>query len=129
MKFISVLIIFGAILIGGAIIFLSNGANTGTTSLQNNVSIVDGKQIIEINAKGGYLPRNTIAQANMPTVIKVKTRGTFDCSAAIAIPSLGYRKNLPSSSDTLIDVPPQKEGSVLQGLCAMGMYSFSIKFN
>ena len=129
MKSTSVLLIFFAILISGTIIFLSNGTNTGDSSLQNNVSIVDGKQIIEINAKGGYLPRNTVAKANIPTVIKVKTNGTFDCSAAIAIPSLGYRKNLPPSSETLIDIPLQKEGSVLQGLCAMGMYNFSIKFN
>ncbi|OHA01392.1 MAG: hypothetical protein A3C11_02645 [Candidatus Sungbacteria bacterium RIFCSPHIGHO2_02_FULL_49_12] len=116
------------ILIGGAVLFSRGGTDAGATP-QNNISIVDGKQIIEIDAKGGYLPRNSVAKANIPTVIKVRTNGTFDCSAALVIPSIGYRKNLPSSGETLIELPSQKEGSTLQGLCAMGMYNFSVKFN
>jgi len=95
----------------------------------NNVNIVDGKQVIEINAKGGYSPRITTAKAGIPTVIKMKTNGSFDCSSALVIPSLDYRNNLPLSGETLIDVPAQKAGTKLQGLCAMGMYNFLIEFN
>lgn len=96
---------------------------------RDNVSIVDGKQVIAIEARGGYLPKNSVAQANMPTVLKVSTRGTFDCSAAISIPALGYRKNLPAQAETFIDVPPQAPGTTLRGLCAMGMYNFTVQFN
>lgn len=106
---------------------LSKGNNPNNNV--NNVSIVDGKQIIEINAKGGYTPRTTTAKAGIPTVIKMTTNGSFDCSSAVSIPSLNYRKNLPQSGETFIDVPAQKAGTKLQGLCAMGMYNFSIYFN
>ncbi len=116
------------VLIGGIVVLLRGGSAT-EAGKQDNVSIVDGKQIIEINAKGGYLPRNSIAKANTPTAIKIITQGTFDCSSAVVIPSLGYRRNLPPSGETFIQIPPQKEGVTLQGLCAMGMYNFSVKFN
>lgn len=129
MKATLVSIIIGAMVIGGAII-LSRGETTSEIAgEQNNVSIVDGVQIITIDAKGGYTPEESLAQANMPTVITMNTRGTFDCSSALVIPSIGYRKNLPPSGETRIDVPPQKEGTTMQGLCSMGMYNFSITFN
>ncbi|MCX6751225.1 MAG: cupredoxin domain-containing protein [Candidatus Nomurabacteria bacterium] len=123
--YISIIIVL--LLIWGAI-FLS-GNNKNSDGNVNNVSIVDGKQIIEINAKGGYAPRITTAKADIPTVIKMKTNGSFDCSSALVIPSLNYRNNLPLSGETLIDVPAQKSGTKLQGLCAMGMYSFTVEFN
>ncbi|HZX01083.1 MAG TPA: cupredoxin domain-containing protein [Candidatus Paceibacterota bacterium] len=131
-KITAISIFAAAILIGGIIIFIgwdSNLSDTASSQTINNVSMLDGKQIITISAKGGYLPRVTTAKADIPTIIKVDTRGTFDCSSALVIPSLGYRKNLPPSGETLIDVPPQKTGTSLQGLCAMGMYNFSINFN
>jgi len=118
----------------GAVLFIFN-ANKGQTSpltsmsSQNNVVTTEGKQIIEINAKGGYSPRTMTAKANTPTVLKVKTSGTFDCSSALTIPSLGYRTSLPPSGETLIEVPPQKVGSTLRGVCSMGMYSFEVNFS
>ncbi len=119
-----------AIIIIGASIFIAGGNNNNSASEKiNNVSIVDGKQFITISAKGGYSPRNTIAKAGVPTVIKVSTNGTFDCSSALRIPNLNYSNNLPSSGETLIDVPPQKIGTTIRGLCAMGMYNFSVNFN
>jgi len=129
MKLTVASVILALIFIGGAIIFARNGAKTDTAVSQNNVSVADGKQIIEIDAKGGYSPSVTIAKANIPTVIKVKTQGTFDCSSALVIQSIGYRANLPPSGETLIEVPPQEAGSTLRGMCAMGMYNFSVKFN
>ena len=126
---ISILVI--ALLIGGVMLLLNSGNNPKDNHQQvaGNVSVVDGKQIITINAKGGYLPRITSAKAGIPTVIAMNTQGTFDCSSAIAIPSLGYRSNLPPSGETLIDVPAQNAGTTLQGLCSMGMYSFAINFD
>ena len=128
MKKIIISIIAAVVFIGGAILLFSGGTKPATTG-QNNVSIVDGKQIVEINAKGGYSPRNTNAKANMPTVIKVTTNGTFDCSAVLTIPSMKYRAFLPPSGATEIEIPTQKSGSIIKGVCAMGMYNFAIQFN
>src|SRR3989344_1373972 len=126
MKATAISILFATVLIGGAIM-LSGGNGSNDTASQNadNVSVVDGKQIITINAKGSYSPRVTTAKAGVPTVIKVATNGTFDCTSALTIPSLGYRNNLPPSGETLIDIPPQKAGTTMRGLCAMGMYNFA----
>jgi plastocyanin domain-containing protein len=97
---------------------------TGST----NVSMVDGKQVIRITAKGGYAPRNTVAKANIPTTLNVETNGTFDCSSALVIPRVQYRASLPPSGTTTIDLPPQQAGTTIQGVCAMGMYGFAIAF-
>jgi len=125
MKLIWSAIILGVVIVG-TVLYITRG---GVVDTKNNVSIVEGKQVIQIIAKGGYSPRNSVAKAGMPTVLKIKTSGTFDCSSALVIPSLSYRANLPMSGETLIDVPTQPVGSTLQGICAMGMYSFSVQFN
>lgn len=104
-------------------------SNTAQTLASDNVRIENGKQIITINAKGGYFPKKTEAKSGIPTVIRMNTRGTFDCSSALTIPDIDYQKNLPPSGETDIDVPPHNPGTTLQGLCSMGMYSFSISFN
>jgi len=121
---IAVVLIVGAMVMAGG----RNGQSDNTQTV-NNVSIIDGKQIIEIDAKGGYSPRVTNAKAGLPTIIKVNTKATFDCSSALTIPSLGYSNHLPSSGNTLIDVPPQKAGAIVQGFCSMGMYNFQVKFD
>ena len=129
-KTTAISILIAAVLIGGAIVFSGGGKNSNAdTSAADNVSMARGKQIITISAKGGYFPKVTTAKAGIPTVIRVETQGTFDCTAALTIPSLGYRANLPPSGETLIGVPPQKVGTTMRGLCAMGMYNFSVSFN
>ena len=129
MKSVTISIIVAVALIGGAIFLVKGSGSDSTQTVANNASVVDGKQVIEISAKGGYSPKTTLAKADVPTVIKMKTEGTFDCSSAVSIPSLNYRKNLQPSGVTEIEVPPQKAGTTLQGLCAMGMYNFQVQFN
>jgi plastocyanin domain-containing protein len=75
------------------------------------------------------VPQNTNAKANTPTVLKVNTQGTFDCSASLVIPDLGYKQFLPPQGTTEITIPPQKPGTSLTGVCSMGMYNFTINFN
>lgn len=118
-----------AIAIIGGSIAISNSLSKSEAGSASNVSVVDGKQYIDITAKGGYSPRNTFAQANVPTILKIDTNGTFDCSAAVKIPSLNYYTILPPSGTSEVEIPPQQPGSKIQGLCVMGMYNFSITFN
>jgi len=136
MKATTIAIIVSIGILGAAIV-LSRGssservaattATTRTTSSPNNVTIIDGKQIIEIDARGGYSPRKSIAKAGIPTVIRFNTANTFDCSASVRIPSMGISKLLPQTGATDIDLGTQKAGP-LQGSCGMGMYPFEIEF-
>jgi plastocyanin domain-containing protein len=93
-----------------------------------NVVITDGVQYITINARGGYSPRTSAAQSGLPTKLVVKTNGTYDCSLALVIRSIGYQKILSQTGEEVIDLGMAEAGSSLQGTCSMGMYSFLIKF-
>ena len=129
-KIILIIIIVLSAFIIGMIFFLKDNSPKETSNQPlNNVSVVDGKQIISITAKGGYFPRITNAKADIPTTIKLNTKATFDCSSAIVIPGINYRSYLPPSGETIIDIPPQKAGSSMNGTCSMGMYGFVINFN
>ena len=121
-------ILVGVIAVGvlAAVIF-SDRLTVSPSAPLANVSLVDGVQVIDISARGGYFPAKTIAQAGVPTLLRVNTSNTFDCSSALRIPSLGINKNLPPSGVTEIPLGSPESG-VIQGVCSMGMYSFAIDF-
>jgi plastocyanin domain-containing protein len=128
MKGILISGVTGALIIAGAVLFSAGtGAPPEDIVGENNVSIVDGKQIIELDARGGYFPVKSTAQAGIPTIIRFNTRATFDCSSAVRIPSMNISRVLPQTGKTDIDVGVQKVG-VLEGTCGMGMYPFEIEF-
>jgi plastocyanin domain-containing protein len=127
------IIITLALIVGIGIVFMSGSKskNTDTNSQVSqfqNVEIKDGVQYVTIDAKGGYSPRVSTAKAGIPTKLIVKTNGTYDCSASLAIRSIGYQKILPQTGEETIDLGTPKAGP-LQGVCGMGMYSFSINFS
>ena len=131
MNKIASIIITIALVIGIGIVFFGqskkNSGQAGTESAQN-VEIRDGVQYVTINARGGYVPKVSSAQANIPTKLIVKTNGTYDCSASLVIRSIGYQKILPNTGEEMIDVGTPQTGT-LQGLCGMGMYNFAVNFN
>ncbi len=125
------------LLIGGSIAYISNtqcrGGACSAPSVDKKIEgirpeVIDGVQIIEITAKGGYAPRRTVAKAGIPTTIRVRTNGTFDCSSSLLIPQLNYHKLLPSSGVEDIEIPASDAKGTLRGLCSMGMYNFEIDF-
>ena len=120
-------IIIAVTLIGGSIFLLKNNPQTTNDAPVNNVSVVDGKQIINIHVKGGYQPTKSVAKIGIPTVLRFETGGTFDCSASIRIPSMNIGKILPPSGTTDIDLGTP-EITTLQGTCGMGMYPFEVDF-
>jgi sulfite exporter TauE/SafE len=93
----------------------------------SNVGIVNGVQIIELKVKGGYSPQKSVAQANVPTIIKFETNATYDCSSSIIIPSLNITKYLPQTGSTDINIGSQSVG-IFRGSCGMGMYPFEVDF-
>ena len=138
-KIISISIIIVALIIGG-VIFFGSPKNTGTVpepgievvsqnsdTASDNVKIVDGIQIIELRAKGGYTPGRSTAQAGIPTIIRFETNGTFDCSLSVRIPSLRISKFLQQTGITDINIGIPSVG-LFRGSCGMGMYLFEIDF-
>ncbi|MEK7480122.1 MAG: cupredoxin domain-containing protein [Patescibacteria group bacterium] len=124
-KPILISILVSVVLIGGAF-WLATQSSGGAAS--GTATIVDGIQYVDISAKGGYSPRVVTAKAGVPTVLRMKTSGTFDCSASLVIPKLSYQKFLQPSGTEEISIPGEKAQGTMQGLCSMGMYNFQIQF-
>ncbi len=118
-----------ALVVSIGIGFLGGSKNTAIGGSVQNVEIKDGIQYITVNAKGGYSPKVSSAKAGIPTKLIMKTNGTYDCSAALVIRSIGFQKILPQTGEEIIDLGTPKAGEPIQGLCGMGMYNFSINFN
>jgi plastocyanin domain-containing protein len=125
-------ILTGVFLFVALILVISSKAgNSGANNSGNNAAAVhmeDGKQVIEITAKGGFKPSNITAKSGTPTIIRMKTSSTFDCSSYIVISAIGVRESLPASGSRDYQVPAQASGSTINGSCGMGMYSFKINF-
>ncbi len=130
----SILVGVGAVVLIAIVTMASRPSNPKVTKYDvgqaaaTNVSMANGEQIVEISAKGGYSPRATVAKAGVPTIIRVKTNATFDCSSSLRIPAINYSQVLPATETTDITLPAQAAGSTLKALCSMGMYNFSINF-
>lgn len=127
------IIIIISLVVGIGIVFAGvssskNKVDTSTLQEGQNVEIKDGVQYISIDARGGYFPRVSTAQAGIPTKLIMNTKGTYDCSASLVIRSLKYQEILPQNGETIIDVGIPVAGEPLQGVCGMGMYNFSVNF-
>lgn len=107
-----------------------DGTTSGTvTKPQEGRAVLEnGIQYVDITVRGGYSPRVTKAQAGVPTVIRMKTENTYDCSIALVINDLNYQSYLQPSGVEEIPVPVEKTQGILQGMCSMGMYRFQIEF-
>lgn len=123
-------IIISIAIIGGTLYFVSekptNSENGGVARSQN-VEIKDGIQYVTVSAQGGYSPRMSSIQPNLPTKLIVKTNGTYDCSASLVVRSAGFQKILQPTGEEVIDLGTPKSGEKIQGVCGMGMYNFQIK--
>ena len=131
MNKIASIIIVIALVVGIGIIYLGrsdNNADSGGTKQTQNVEVRDGIQYITINVRGGYSPKVSTAQSNIPTKLVVKTNGTYDCSISLVIRSIGFQKILAQTGEEVIDLGTPQSNSTVQGTCGMGMYSFKLNF-
>lgn len=133
MKGTIIAIIIGGVIIAGTIVLTTPRGTNDTSSADatapstNNVYVEQGVQVIEIGARGGYIPERSVAKVGIPTTLRFTTRNTFDCSAAVSIPSLGVSELLPQTGTTDFDAGIPEPG-VLKGSCGMGMYPFEVVF-
>lgn len=130
---LSVLISVG--LVWGALVYEPNagagssGSDDGT--FENAPGVVreeNGIQYIRIVARGGYRPTQVAAKAGIKTILEVETQGTYDCSAALNIPQLGFQQFLQATGVTPIEIPQEYATGSLNILCSMGMYRSRIDF-
>ncbi len=130
-KNIIISIVISILLIGGTLFFISSNptSSNNETDKVKNVEIKDEVQYVKILASGGYSPRITQISSGLPTKLIVKTDGTYDCSAALVIRSIGFQKILQPTGEEIIDLGIPKSGEKIQGVCTMGMYSFVINVN
>jgi plastocyanin domain-containing protein len=122
-------VVVSAVLTLGAFL-LSGGRRHTTETVQlpaNNVKLTRGEQIVEISARGGYHPVRSVAKAGIPTVLRFKTHGSFDCSSFIRIPALDLAQPLQQTGTTDVAVGLQPVRT-LHGMCTMGMYHFQVEF-
>lgn len=129
-KVISIIIAI-IFIVGLGIVFYGQSKNSSDSSdMQSiqNVEVRDGVQYITINARRGYSPKVSTAQGNIPTKLVIKTNGTYDCSIALVIRSIGYQKILPQTGEEVIDLNTPQSNTTLRGTCSMGMYNFSLNF-
>jgi len=122
-------IVISIALIGGTLYFVSDrsASSGGEVAQSQNVEVKDGVQYVTITAKGGYSPRVTGIKGGLPTKLIVKTDGTYDCSASLAVRSVGFQKILQPTGEEVIDLGVPKSGDKVQGVCGMGMFNFQIK--
>jgi len=130
-KIVLAVILVMVVLIFGFFVLISNVVNKEekTGNEMNTLIDTNGKQVIDLTAKGGYFPKVIEAKANTEYILRIKTSNTYDCSLSFRIPSLGISKELPNTGVTEILIPSQSVGTELNGTCSMGMYSVKIKFN
>ncbi|MBW6440840.1 cupredoxin domain-containing protein [Patescibacteria group bacterium] len=110
--------------------FSDRSKNISVEPIKTNsaVQTENDLQVITIVAYGGYTPHKISAKAGIKSRLDIKTKGTYDCSSALVIPSLNFKKNLPPFGVTSINLPAQAKGSKITGLCSMGMFFFDINF-
>lgn len=106
-----------------------NPSSISNSIAWSNVKIIDNKQEITIIAwSARYTPMLTRAKAWLPTTLKIQGKNAYGCESAVRIPQLSYSKNLDSNGSDVVDLWVQNAWSVMNGMCAMGMYNFQIKF-
>lgn len=99
-----------------------------SNAVEGEAENINGQQVINVVAKNGYSPSKIVAKADIPSIIRIQTNNTYDCSAALVIPAINYSKFLPPSGTTDVQLLPQRAGTEILASCSMGMYGFTIEF-
>jgi len=125
-------IIISLAIVGGTLYFVfdesaSSESVGGEIPQSQNVEIRDGIQYVTVMARGGYSPRTSVVQPDIPTKLIVKKSGTYDCSASLVIREVGFQKILQPTGEEVIDLGTLKKGDEMQGICSMGMFNFTVQ--
>jgi len=125
---ITMFLVILLIVITSFFVLKSNPKPNKSSGDSSTVSQENGKQVINLTAKNGYSPKNITAKANIPSILKINTNKTYDCSSDLKIPDLQFSKILTPTGTTEVEIPAKASRTQIKGLCGMAMYSFVINF-
>ena len=140
MRFVAVVVLVlglvtlnsGLTLMGSPLAFnnLTSGLAAAPTPQATSAAAFNMDGILQLSVENnGYFPRTLHAKADTALKLALVTDKTMSCARDFVIPALRVYQLLPTSGTTLVDIPPQTAGSVLNFTCSMGMYSGQIVFD
>lgn len=91
-------------------------------------AVAPGERVEIQVGNSGYSPEQISLPAGQPVDLHLVTAGTYSCARAFVIPALRIEQILPEAGDTLIQIPAQAPGTVLQFTCSMGMFGGRLIF-
>jgi sulfite exporter TauE/SafE len=106
----------------------SNNTNFAINPFANTETFQNGATLTINVENSGYRPNHLIAPANQMITLKLVTQNTVSCSRAFVIPALNQQILLSSTGTEVMEIPPQKSGTVMRFSCSMGMYTGDITF-
>jgi hypothetical protein len=130
-KYLFMAVIFVLMISAGYLVACSSNSGDSSVSEDSAQETVDleGKQVVEIIARGGYSPESVDVEALVPTVLLIKSQNAFGCERAFRLPQFKFGTTLPVNGETYIELGTFEAGTKIVGTCSMGMYSFIINFN
>jgi len=98
-------------------VFQRNGVQT----TDQNVQMVDGKQIAKMQISGlSYTPSRFTVTQGVPVEWQIDAKDAAGCAQVIIVPKLGIIKDLLRQEITTIEFTPQELGE-FRFFCSMGM--------
>ena len=77
-------------------------------------------RLVEVVVDGGYRPDRIAATAGEPLRLRFVRRDEGDCTRVVVFPALGIRRELPTGTPVVIELPPLRAG-VVEFHCGMEM--------
>ena len=97
-------------------------ARPKTESLDKNVKIVNGVQVVNMTQKSnGYSPNKFTIKKGVPVKWIVTSETQYSCAASIVSQQLGIRTNL-KLGENIFEFTPSQTGTI-RFSCSMGMYN------
>ena len=112
----------GLALTGAIVAFPTiGGSGDNVEQVDDNVKIVDGKQIVEMEVKYlDFYPHKFTVIQGVPVEWKIEAREAVGCAQVITVPKLGITKYLSPSQENVITFVPEDLGTIPFG-CTMWM--------
>lgn len=97
-------------------------ADTKTESLDKNVKIVNGVQVVKMTQKtNGYSPNKFTIKKGIPVRWIVTSESIYSCASSIVSQQLGIRASL-KLGENVFEFTPTQTGTI-RFSCSMGMYT------